>query len=230
MPHNNKLASNSIFLLLLFIPYELSINQPPYSYFSAPFYSSLLASYWEKQKLLFLEKTKYPFFRFVPRTPALFYTIYPIIFSNLFSTIITFQLSIVPPLMLSSSILAISLLSTIFTTEPVTLHASLQYVLLTHIFSVLFPFNSCTPQGLCYVKNSSSREKTFVLKNSHQREKTFFIKNLFFRGKNPIALFHKKNLSFRGKNQIALLMLTWYKKLSILREKLTLLAFSSFWP
>ena len=139
MPHSDKLAYNSIFLLLLFIPH----------------YS---ASYWEKQKLLFLEKTIYPFYCPVPRTPALLCTIYCILI--LFSfPIYSPQLSIVPLLMLSSSILAISLLSTIFTTEPVTLHASLQYVLLTHIFSVLFPFNSCTPQGLCQVKNSSSREK-----------------------------------------------------------------------
>ena len=177
MPHNDKLASSSIFLFLLFIPRELSINQPPYIYSCCSFLFLITRFLLGKTKTPIFGENKIPILLFCTAYSCtiLYYLLYinPIIFSNLFSTITTFQLSIVPLLMLSSSILAISLLSTIFTTEPVTLHASLQYVLLTHIFSVLFPFNSCTPQGLCQVKNSSSREKNFVLKNSHQREKTF---------------------------------------------------------
>ena len=143
MPHNDKLASTSIFLLLLFIPREPAKLASISIFLLLLFIPRYSASYLEKNSY-FLEKIKYPFFCPVPRTPALFCTIYCILI--LFSfPIYSPQLSIVPLLMLSSSILAISMLSTIFTTEHVTLHVSFQHVILINLFSMLFPFNSCTP-------------------------------------------------------------------------------------
>ena len=144
MPHNDKLASTSISLLLLFIPRETAKLASIFIFLLLLFIPRYSASYLEKQKLQFLEKIKYPFFCPVPRTPALSCSIYCILI--LFSfPIYSPQLSIVPLLMLSPSILAISMLSTIFTTEHVTLHVSFRYALLINLFSMLFPFNSCTP-------------------------------------------------------------------------------------